>query len=178
MNSTPPAWVEQVHACDVRAEGLRDLQGRIADERAWLIADAVAEYGRGGRHRAAELLGVKVLQIDAAIKRVRSAPRPSDLPHDLLERLYALELAELPPLPAPLWQDLAQILMGTIVDVTWLDQPAELLAQEVEDVAGDELASVDAEALAAAIRSWSRIQALAVIDALQRGGAAALPSKD
>jgi len=171
-----PPWLAEVKACDQRAEKLRQAQGPIADERARIIAQAVADYGRGGRDWAAGHLGVTVAQVDTAIKRARTSPRPTGLPHDLLDRLYALELADLPPLPAHLWQSLAQILMGTFVDATWIEQPGQLLAMEVEDSAGEEVDEADAQQLADAARSWSRTQALAVIDAISRRDLDGLPS--
>jgi len=170
-----PPWLTEVKACDRRAEELRRAQGPIADERARIIAQAVADYGRGGRDWAAGVLGVTVAQVDTAIKRARTSPRPSSLPHDLLDRLYALEIADLPPLPAHLWQCLAQILTGTFVDATWIEQPGQLLAMEVEDAADEEADEADTKQLAAAARSWSRTQALAVIDAISRHDLDGLP---
>lgn len=176
MSDTLPTWLDEVRACDLRADDLRQAQAPIADERARVIAQAVADHGRGGRDWAAAQLGVTVAQVDTAIKRARSRPRPSGLPHDLLERLYALELAEVPPLPARLWRSLAQILMGTLVDATWIEQPGHLVAMEVEDSAGEEVDEADAKELADAARSWTRIQTLAVIDAVGRQDLDALPT--
>ena len=177
MSTEQPDWVYEVHACDLRGEDLRDAQGRLADERAHIIAKAVAGYGRGGRDIAAEKLGVKVLAIDTAIKRARNAPPPSGLPYDILDRLYALELAELPPLPARLWQGLAQIMAGTLVDFTWVEQPSRIIAQDVAECAGEELDEDDAKQLADAARSWTRIQALAVLDAVLRRDLDVLPKE-
>ncbi|MER6109284.1 hypothetical protein [Streptomyces hirsutus] len=178
MTSPDPAWVDEVRACDLRAEDLRDAQARLADERARIVAKAVADYGRGGRDAVAQQLGVKVLQVDTAIKRARTSPHYTGLPLDLLDRLYALELADLPPLPANLWHGLAQTLSGTFIDATWVEQPGALLAMEVEDAAGAELDHDQARRLAAAARSWSRLQALAVVDAIGRDDLDALPTTD
>lgn len=175
MSDTVPPWLEQVYACDLRADELRQAQAPIADERARIIAAEVAKHGRGGRDWAAAQLGVTVAQVDTAIKRARTRPRPTGLPYDLLERLYALELADMPPLPAHLWHALAQILAGTFVDATWVEQPGRFLADEAEDSAGEELGQDAAKQLAATARSWTRIQALAVIDAIGRRDLDALP---
>lgn len=172
----PTDWLAQVRACDQRAEELRQAQAAIADERAHLINGAVGAYGRGGRDWAAAQIGVNVLQVDAAIKRARTRPRPHGLPHDLLGRLYALELADVPPLPARLWQALARVLAGTFVDAAWVEQPGRLLAQEVDDSIGDGLDDADGKRLAEAARSWTRPQALAVIDAIARRDLNALPT--
>jgi hypothetical protein len=176
MSSTIPPWLADVRLCDLRADDLRQAQAELADERARIIAQAVADHGRGGRDWAAAQLGVTVIQVDTAIKRARTSTRPTGLPHDLLDRLYALELAEVSPLPAHLWHSLAQILMGTLVDVTWIEQPGRLVALDVEDSAGEEVDEADAKRLADAARSWTRIQALAVIDAVGRQDLDALPT--
>ena len=61
------------------------------------------------------------------------------------------------------------VVRSTVVDDVWMEQPGELLAQEVEDIDPDELlAGVEQAALAQSCRSWSRIQALAVLDDLRR----------
>ncbi|GIH70360.1 hypothetical protein [Sphaerimonospora thailandensis] len=175
MNDTP-LWLREAEAAKARGEQART---RAADDRARWIAKGVEEYGRGGRTRAAELLGISVGEVDKALARARGLARPTMLPDtdELLERLYALELATLPPLPATGWQVLAHIVRGTIVDVTWLCDPGELLAQEVDDLDPGEIpAGVDGVALAGACRAWSRTQALAVIDALAVGDLARLPA--
>ncbi|TVL89795.1 hypothetical protein CD790_25705 [Streptomyces sp. SAJ15] len=158
--------MKAVQGYDRRADNLRHQQSLIADERAVTIATVVAGYGRGGRNRAAAELAVSVGQVDEAIKRARS--------------VYARELAETPPLTAGLWQALVGIMHGTLVDVTWLDQPGQLLAGEVEDAIGEDVDEDEDEAaiLAAAARSWSRIQALAVLDAIGRRDLDALPTKE
>jgi hypothetical protein len=175
MSSTPK-WLDEVADCDTRADDLRAAQSRIADERAAVIAQAVADYGRGGRDVIARQLGVTVVQVDTAIKRARTRPRATGLPHDLLDRLYALELADMPTLPEHLWRSLAQILTGTLVDVTWIEQPGQFLVLEIEDSIGEEVDEADAQQLADAARSWSRTQALAVIDAISRRDLDGLPS--
>lgn len=174
--SDTPEWLAKVRACDVRSDQLRDALAPIADERARIIANAVAAHGRGGRDAVAAQLGVSVAQVDQAIKRARTRTWPTGLPYDLLDRLYALELADLPPLPAHLWHGLAQIMGGTVIDVTWIEQPAALIAQEVEDAAGEEIDEDDAKQLADAARTWTRTQALAILDAIRRQDLDALPA--
>lgn len=177
---TSASWTDRIKAIDARADELRYALAPLADERARIIADEVAARGRGGRQQVAADLEVTVAQVDQAIKRARTALRPSGLPFDLLERLYALEVAELPPLAAHLWQSLAQTLQGTFIDATWIEQPGEIIAQEVEDATGDdeEFLPEDSPTMAAAARSWTRMQALAVLDAIQRRGPGALPATE
>lgn len=167
---------EAVAAADARIEAGRALMAAAGDDRARAINRAVAAYPRGeGRPAVAQALGTSVGQVDVALRRARTADRPTGLPHDLLERLYAIEVAALPPQPAEVWQAAVQVLHGTLVDVTWLEQPGHLLALEAEDAAGEEIDERDAKAFAHAARSWSRVQALAVIDVLQRRAADTLP---
>lgn len=163
-----PLWQREAEAAKARGEQART---RAADDRALWIAKGVAELGHGGRQRAAELLGVSVGNIDQALARARGLDRPTMLPapDELLERLYALELAELPQMPDAHWQALRSIARSTVVDVTWLHSPGELLAQEVEESDPGELPDeVEQAALAQACRNWTRIQALAVLDRATR----------
>ncbi|MEU7031406.1 hypothetical protein AB0A60_32520 [Streptomyces sp. NPDC046275] len=147
-----------------------------ADDRAIAIADEVARRGRGGANELADELGVSKAAISQAVARARTAGVPHRaLPFDTLDRLLAAELRELPPLPAAHWQALAWIVRATVIDVTWIEQPGLLLAQEVEDL-DDELDG--AQQLIKACRSWSRVQALAVIDACLTGNLSELPEKD
>lgn len=162
-----PLWLREAEAAKVRGEQART---RAADDRARWIAKGVEEYGRGGRTRAAEVLGISVGEVDKALARARSLDRPSTLPpaDELLERLYALELAEMRQLEEGQRRVLAFVVRSTIVDISWLEQPGELLAQEIEDLdPADMPPGVDLAGLAQTCREWSRIQALAVIDALQ-----------
>lgn len=159
----------RVAAEDATIEYAREQQSAAADRRAHLIADAVAahntQHGRGGRDAVAGELGVNVLQVDKALRRAREADRPHGLPGDLLDRLYVLEL---PTLTDDETNALRRLLAGTFIDAAWVEQPGELLAQEAEDAAGEELDEGTAKALAAAARSWTRVQALAVIDACKQ----------
>ncbi|MFE9137973.1 hypothetical protein [Streptomyces sp. NPDC007355] len=94
---------------------------------------------------------------------------------DVLSQLAA-ELRDLPPLPAVHWQTLARIVNGTVIDTTWIEQPGQLLSYEIEDF--EEGHIPDSGALIAACRSWSRAQAVAVIDAILRDETALLPVED
>lgn len=162
---TDPEWLVQAKAAKARGE---EARSRAADERALWIAKGVREYGHKGRQRAAEELGVSLGNIDQALARARGLDRPTLLPapDELLERLYALELADLPPLPDAHWQVLRHVMHSTAVDVTWLHNPGDLLAQEVEAVDPDDAAGVDLADLARTCRGWARLQALAVLDSL------------
>lgn len=170
---------EAVTAADARIDAGRALMATAGDDRARAIERAVAAFPRGeGRPAVATALGTSIGQVDVALRRARTAERPTGFPHDLLGRLYALEAADLPPQPAEVWQAAAQVLHGTLVNVTWLEAPGQLLALEAEDAAGEEIDEQDAKALAHAARSWSRVQALAVIDAIQRGAVDTLPGTE
>jgi integrase len=168
VNDTP-LWLREAEAAKARGE---EARSRAADDRARWILKGYEEYGRGGRQRVAEALGISVGEVDKALARARGLDRLAVLPEPeaLLERLYALELADVPPLPEACWQVLRYVARSTAIDVTWLHNPGELLAQEVEDIDPDELPDgVDQAALAQTCRAWTRVQALAVLDALSRG---------
>ncbi|MFF6794346.1 hypothetical protein ACFY9C_35350 [Streptomyces filamentosus] len=144
-----------------------------ADAKALVLDAEATRRGRGGAAEVAAELGVSKAAVSLAQKRARSAGEPHrGLPYDTLQRLFAAELRGLPARPAGDWELLAWMLRSTVVAVTWLEEPGALLAGEVEDL-DDEYDG--AAALAAACRSWSRVQALAVIDALLSGDLGALP---
>lgn len=66
---------------------------------------------------------------------------------------------------------LCDVLRGTAVDVTWAESGPELLAGDVEESALDGMGEkweVDIAAFAGQLRSLTRAQALAVIDAVTR----------
>jgi hypothetical protein len=180
MNSDISPFLEKVAAAERVVDSGRQLMAAGGDDRARAILDAVNSLDGGTKavDEIAEALGVKANQVYVAMRRAKTAAQPSGLPHDLLERLYALELADLKPLPRGAWLAAAHALHGVYVEQTWLEQPGHLLAQEAEDLDEDEVPADAVRALAEAARSWTRIQALAVIDALQRGELAALPHKD
>lgn len=168
-------WLREAEAAKARGE---EVRSRAADDRAHWIAKGVEEYGRGGRKRAAEELGISVGEVDKALARARGLTRPTTMPdaEEVLQQLYALELADLPPLPAEHWQVLSHLVRSTALDSAWLHSPGELLAQEVEDLESDEVPADVTQSLAQACRSWSRAAALAVLDALARGEQEALPT--
>jgi hypothetical protein len=111
--------------------------------------------------------------------RVDLYPAGWPRPVEVLERLYVLELAEVAPLPARLWQVLAQILFGTPIDISWIEEPGVLIAGEIDNANDDGsggLAEGDAALLSAAARTWSRIQALAILHSLARKNLDSLPT--
>ncbi|MFF5893820.1 hypothetical protein ACFY72_34390 [Streptomyces globisporus] len=172
------AFHRLLDAANARIEHGNDERAAGADDKARAIYDEAVRRGRGGPRQLAEELGVSEKTISQAIARARNAPSTSGrtLPPDTLERLLAAERETLPPLAALQWEALAWLVRGTIVDVVWIEQPGEILAQEVEDAELDEM--VEPALLAEACRSFSRVQALAVIDACQCGNVAALPVKE
>lgn len=178
MSSEPSDFHQRLAAASVRIQYGSDERTAGADDKARAIAEEVARRGRGGAKQVADELGVSEKTISQAIARARNAPGSSarTLPSDTLERLLAAELDTLPTLPALQWEAVAWIVRGTIIDLFWIEQPGELLAQEVEDaeLEGD----LEPAALAEACRGLSRVQALAVIDACQRDDVAALPVKE
>lgn len=175
--SDMPHWLREAEAAKVRGE---EARSRAADDRAHWIAKGVEEYGRGGRKRAAEELGISVGEVDKALARARGLTRPTTMPEpeEVLERLYALELADLPPLPAEHWQVLHHVMASVALDAVWLHNPGDQLAQEVEDLDPEELPADAGQVLAQTCRSWSRAAALAVLDALSRGDQGALPVQE
>ncbi|MFN2636933.1 MAG: hypothetical protein ABR585_07905 [Gemmatimonadaceae bacterium] len=170
-----PHWLREAETAKARGD---EARSRAADDRARWIAKGVEEYGRGGRKRAADELGISVGEVDKALARARGLERLTTLPdaEELLARLYALELAEVPPLPAEHWEVLRHLVRSTALDSAWLHSPGDLLAQEVEDLESDEVPADVTQALTQACRSWSRTAALAVLDALARGEHADLPT--
>ncbi|MFE2528757.1 hypothetical protein ACFXEL_31560 [Streptomyces sp. NPDC059382] len=169
-------FLELLRRAEARIEHGNVERSAGADDRARVIDAEVARRGRGGAKALAAELNVSEKTVSQAVARARTAGDPRRrLPHDTLDRLLAAELRDLPPLPAVHWQVLAWIVRGMIIDVTWLEDPGTLLSYEVEDLEEDVV--TDTDALAAACRSWSRAQALAVIDAILHGDDDALPTK-
>ncbi|MGW8985161.1 hypothetical protein ACWGQ9_21150 [Streptomyces parvus] len=167
-----------LEAANARIQHGNDERAAGADDKARAIADEAARRGRGGPRQLADELGVSEKTISQAIARARNAPSSSGrtLPPDTLERLLAAEVEALPPLRELQWEALAWIVRSTFIDVLWIEQPGELLAQEVED-AENIITIKEPALLAETCRSFSRVQALAVIDACQRGDVATLPVK-
>lgn len=174
-------FTQRVAAAERRLAAAADERSAAADDKARAIAAEAVRCGGGkrGAEQVAEKLGVHSNIVYRAVARARRAPDPGrTLPGDLLERLLAAEQQTLPPLPALQWQALAHLVRGTIIDVSWIEQPGLLLADEVEAVAqaGELGEEFGPDRLAQVCRSWSRVQALAVIDACQRDGLDTLPT--
>ncbi|MEU6680948.1 hypothetical protein [Streptomyces sp. NPDC046925] len=167
----------QLTAAAARIQYGSDERTAGADDKARAIAQEAARRGRGGAKQLADELGVSEKTVSQAIARARMLPADPGrtLPSDTLERLLAAELESLAPLPLLQWQALAFLVRGTVIDVVWVEQPGELLAQEVEDAELDD--ACEPAALARSCRGWSRAQGLAVIDACQRGDIEALPAR-
>ncbi len=92
---------------------------------------------------------------------------------DACARYFALLAAELRALTLTCGEAgaICDVLNSVMLDDIWFTQAPVLLAAELEDAAPDGLAAkwdIDLEALAATVRSWTRAQALAVIDAAER----------
>ncbi|MFJ4879979.1 hypothetical protein ACIP93_32895 [Streptomyces sp. NPDC088745] len=170
-------FLAAVRAADLRAEEARSGVELAADERAHAILAAVEALPRGeGRPRVAEWLGRNVLQVDVALRRARQGSPARTLPVGAMDRILDDLRASLPPLPATHWQAVAHVVRGTVIDSTWLHDPAGLLADDIAE-AGDDLGGIDTTALAKAVRGWSAGQTLAVIDACQQGSLAELPTQ-
>ncbi|MHA4818765.1 hypothetical protein ACXZ65_30960 [Streptomyces aculeolatus] len=175
MTSESSDFRQRLATANARIQYGSDERAAGADDKARAIADEAVRRGRGGARELAAELGVSEKTISQAIARAKRAASPSrTLPSDTLERLLAAELEALPPLPAPQWEVLAWLVRGTIIDIFWIEQPGQLLADDVEDAELDE--DLAPGALAEACRGWTRTQALAVIDACQRDDLDALPT--
>jgi hypothetical protein len=177
-DESEPGWVAAVRAADRDTALSRAVMEQMADRRAAAIAVGVAEAerlgkaGRGGRSPrfyVADRLGVHVSQVDKALARAKSSASPvvRNLPGpaELLERLYAAELAAMEPLTGPQRRALRFLAGGLLVDVTWLEQLGELLAGEYAEAAHNGEVPAD-EDLVKAIAGWSPLRALAVLHSL------------
>jgi hypothetical protein len=175
MTSQDSGYLARLAAAEARIQYGNDERSAGADDKALVIAQEAARRGRGGAKQVAAEINVSEKTVSQAIARARSLPRSPArrLPVDTLERLFSAELETLAPLSPLQWRALAWIVRGTVIDPVWVGEPGELLAQEVEDAELD--GGVEVTALAAACRGWTRVQALAVIDACQREDLAALP---
>ncbi|WP_143267177.1 hypothetical protein [Amycolatopsis thailandensis] len=144
--------------------------------RAEAVERAVAMAGRGGRTAVAEFLGLGVNTIDKMLHLARSGPAVMvrSLPPGTFRRLLAAEVSEVAPLARSQWGALAWLIRGIAFDEMWIDAPGVLLAEEVEDADLD--AGFAPARIAAACRSWSRVQALAVIDCCLRSDLDPLPT--
>lgn len=174
MSSPSEDFHRRLATADARIQHGNDERASGADDRARAIAEKVARHGERGVQQVANELGVSKKTIFQAVARARRAPDPGrGLPWDTLERLLAAEAATLPPLPVQQWKALAWIVRSTFIDEMWMEQPGELLAQEVEDA--DLPPDVNPAVLADACRAFSPGQGVAVIDACQREDFDVLP---
>ncbi|MGV9267355.1 hypothetical protein ACWDRR_22140 [Kitasatospora sp. NPDC003701] len=172
-----PDWLAVVREVDDGHEYLRKKAEESSDRRASAIAGHAAALGRGGRDEVAEQLGgASVRTVDKAIARAKQGRPYSSLPVDLAERLLSLELADLEPLPADWWTAIAHLARGTAADSTWLDDPAERLATLLEDAARTRGSRVDLGPITAAVRTFNRPQALAVLEAIRQNTIESLPT--
>ncbi|WP_016910036.1 hypothetical protein [Streptomyces xiaopingdaonensis] len=167
---------QRLAAADARIALGNHERAAGADERARVIDSEATRRGKTGTAELAEVLGVSVGAIRAIRARARRGPDSArTLPSETLELLLAAEAATLPPLARAQWTALARLIRRTLIDVSWIERPGLLLADEVEAELGEEF---DPAALARACRAWRRTQALAVIDACQRDNLDALPTSE
>jgi len=167
----------QLAAADARGRRATAELAAAADDRARVIAAEVKRRGRGGARQVAAELGVSEKTIFQAVARGRRTVGPSRrLPADTLVRLLAGELDSVPPLRSAQWRALAWLIRGTLIDETWIGQPGELLALEVEDA--ELVEALEPDVIIAACRAWSPVRAMAVIDACQRDDLSVLPVED
>ncbi|MGW3491511.1 hypothetical protein [Streptomyces sp. NPDC001054] len=169
-----PLYRECLEAAEARIARGEAEKKAGGDDKARVIADEAQRRGRGGPAQIATELGVSDQAVSLWIRRARNLPAQAalSLPLDTLERLLAAERRDLAPLSTGQWKALAWVVRQVFVDVTWIEEPAVLLADEVAD---SDLDRGLAEQLAAYCRALSRVQALAAIDACQRGEIADLP---
>jgi hypothetical protein len=84
-----------------------------------------------------------------------------------LFRLYAAELRD-----TRLSRDdcvmIAAALWSTTLDSSWVEYAPVILAEEIQESAEDDLGEAAHTELAGRVRCWTRLQALAVIDAVER----------
>lgn len=164
------------HADALAAKAGREVSA-AADARARVIAAEVERRGRGGQTQVAAELGISVQAVSEAVRRAAGLTGPQHgLPADTLERLLHEELDDIAPLTRMQWEALASLIHGTVIDPSWIPAPGRLLAIELEDAElGPEFRP---EEIIKAARSWTRVQALAVIDACQREDMGSLPTRE
>jgi len=123
----------------------------------------VGADGRSRAHYDAAALRAKAGDRPGAGTRTDLHPSFARVPDEVLVTALEAEARALAPLPDELREALRWLLSSTYIDATWGEDPAELLAGEAEDAAGEELPEETAHALAKTARSWNRWQALAAI---------------
>lgn len=173
-NAASNDWRQALAAADARIAQVEALLIVCADDRARVIAAEVER--RGSQRKVANELNVSDNTISKAVARARGAGGPvRQLPPSTFERLLAAELTDLAPMDETQWRAVAFVVRGLWIDESWIAAPAVLLAEEIADADQLDDAGIDTSALAALCRGWSRAQALAVIDACQRGDLTVLP---
>ncbi|GAA2626408.1 hypothetical protein GCM10010411_74160 [Actinomadura fulvescens] len=172
--STGADWRERLQQVRRREARVALARTQVADERAAVIDAGVAAHRaeRGSKleeavRAVAEELGVTPKTVHQARARARRATAVRGLPADILERLFAAEIADLPPMPESWWRVLTWVVGGIAFDPLWVEnQPGLLLADEITQ-AGPDIGDPQLVAdLAERCASWSRATALAVIDLL------------
>ncbi|MFJ8745407.1 hypothetical protein ACIRL2_39305 [Embleya sp. NPDC127516] len=98
------------------------------------------------------------------------------VPGDILQAFLAAELRSVSPLPGARWEWLGVLVRTIRIDRSWSERPGSLLADAVRRASLDR--GAEFAELAEACAAWTRVQALAVIDACQRDDIAALPTRD
>lgn len=168
---------ELAHANQRIARG-NEERAAGADDRARIIAEEATRRGPGGSAAVAAELDVSRKTVSQALTRAKKAPSPQQgLPGDVLQRLLSSERAELAALPARHWQLLECLISGLWLAPSCIDSgPGGWLAEKLE--ACDLATETDREAVAAACRTWSRVQTLAVVDACHQGLINELPTCD
>lgn len=168
---------EQLAAANASAANAERARAAAADARARVIAAEVKRRGRGGQTQVASELGLSVQAVSEAVRRAAGLTGPQhELPAGTLERLLHEEAGDIAPLNRIQWEALAWLIHGTVIDPSWISAPGQLLAIELEDAElGPEFGP---EEIIKAARSWTRVQALAVIDACQREDMDSLPTKE
>lgn len=169
-----PGWLRRVRELDDFAALVRD---RTAAERAYWISVGVRELGSYAA--VGRVLGISDARVGRIVQTYRPTPAFGGWPEaeEILSRLYARELAALPPQLGHVWRALHAAFAEARVDRSWVDDPGEAMARAVEAVR-PWTADCDQAALAALCRSWSRVQALAVADALTLGLIEHLPTPE
>jgi hypothetical protein len=85
-----------------------------------------------------------------------------------LFRLYAAELRDIRRLSRDDCVMIAAALWSTTLDSSWVEYAPVILAEQIQESAEDDLGEAAHTELAGRVRCWTRLQALAVIDAVER----------
>jgi hypothetical protein len=113
-----------------------------------------------------------ILAAKAAARTADKLPAPGAVASRDLTAYYALLAVELDTAAHTLTAEQAATMLDAIwslaVDYTWITNAPVMLASEIEDAHPDDETGPDParKALAATVRSWPRLRALAVLEAL------------